>query len=583
MNLGWYHEAKLSSPKKEFFGEEGFLDFIFANEQTTTNSEMRNLFMNVLVGGAWPYANGSLHIGHIAALLPGDILARYHRAKGNKVFYVSGSDCHGTPVSIRAKQENKTPQEISDFYHEEFNEIFDKLGFSYDLYGKTSSDEHKDFVREFHRKMYEGGYIYEKTIPQAYCERCQTFLADRLVIGKCPKCSEKARGDQCDACGTVLEPETLDEPRCSVCGETPVFRESKHLYIAISKLENELSIFIDSHPHWRKNAVAFTNRYINEGLPDRAVTRDLDWGIDVPKVGYEDKKIYIWAENVLGYLSMSYKVAVQRGDSFEELWGKNALHYYVHGKDNIPFHTIILPALLLANGENWRLPDEIISSEYMTLEGKKISTSRNWAIWAKDIVDKYNPDSLRYFFIANGPERKDTNFSWREYLYSHNSELLGAYGNFVNRSLVFINKYFSGIVPNGKIENEINSKISNLYVSVGRKIENGYFKDALDEVFDFVRYSNKYFDASEPWKTRNSNISSCNNTLYNCVQIIANLSVLLSPYLPFSSAKIIKWLNVTSKWGMQLVAGQYKLPEIEILFDRLDKKIVDEELSRLGV
>ncbi|MDE6674878.1 MAG: class I tRNA ligase family protein, partial [Acetatifactor sp.] len=257
---------------------------------------------DILIGGAWPYANGSLHIGHIAGLLPGDVLARYHRAIGDNVFFVSGSDCHGTPVAIRARQENRTPREISDFYHEEFVECFKRLGFSYDVYTKTSSEEHQSFVREFHKKLYESRYVYEKEVPQAYCETCGAFLADRFVLGKCPKCGSDARGDQCDTCGTVLEPENLLEPVCAVCAKPVSFKNSRHLYIAITELKKELEDLVHSHPQWRKNAIAFTERYINEGLRDSALTRDLDWGIKVPREGYEDKSIYIWAENVLGYL-----------------------------------------------------------------------------------------------------------------------------------------------------------------------------------------------------------------------------------------------------------------------------------------
>ncbi|MEI6578901.1 MAG: methionine--tRNA ligase, partial [Eubacteriales bacterium] len=434
---------------------------------------------NILIGGAWPYANGSLHIGHIAALLPGDVLARYYRAKGDDVFYVSGSDCHGTPVTIRAKQEGKSPKEISDYYHTEFSEVFNKLGFSYDLYGKTSSEQHVEFVKAFHKKLYKSKYIYEKNAPQAVCSNCQKTLTDRLVVGKCPNCGEHTRGDQCDACGAVLEAELLTEPKCAECGSKVEFIESTQLYIALSSLEKELTDFLNSHPQWRKNAIAFTNRYIKEGLKDRAITRDLDWGIDVPMKGYEDKKIYIWAENILGYLSASSAVAAERGVNFKEVWGENARHYYIHGKDNIPFHTIILPSLLIAHGENLRLPDDIISSEYLTLEGKRISTSHNWAIWVKDIVDSYNPDSIRYFFIANGPEKRDTDFSWREFVERNNSELLGAYGNFVNRTLAFIAKYYNGEVPNGAFEAETLTRINAIYPSVGKKIEDGQFKDAL--------------------------------------------------------------------------------------------------------
>ena len=536
---------------------------------------------NVLIGGAWPYANGSLHIGHIAGLLPGDVLARYHRAIGDNVYFVSGSDCHGTPVAIRAKQENRTPQEVSDFYHEEFVECFEKLGFSYDVYTKTSSDEHKTFVREFHKKLYESPYVYEKEVPQAYCEKCDTFLADRFVLGKCPKCGSDTRGDQCDACGAVLEPETLAEPICAICGSKIGFKPSKHLYISIRKLQAELTGLVDNHPEWRKNAIAFTNRYIDEGLRDRALTRDLEWGIQVPKEGYENKTIYIWAENVLGYLSASKVAAERREADYRELWGNEAKHYYVHGKDNIPFHTIILPALLLGNGENWHLPDQIVSSEYLTLEGRKISTSQNYAIWVKELLDNYEADSIRYFFIANGPEKKDADFSWREYVHSHNGELLGAYGNFVNRSLAFIAKYCDGIVPKGNDNQEINKQIEALYGSVGEKIEKGVFKDAIDEIFEFIRSANKFFDTEQPWVTRNTNKAACDNTLYQCVQIIANLAILLSPFIPISSEKIFGWLNISNKWERQSVEAGYQLPEVDILFQRIDKNVIEIETEKL--
>lgn len=536
---------------------------------------------NILIGGAWPYANGALHIGHIAGLLPGDVLARYHRAIGDSVYFVSGSDCHGTPVAIRAKQENRTPQEVSDHYHEEFAECFEKLGFSYDVYTKTSADAHKKFVREFHKKLYESPYVYEKETPQAYCENCNTFLADRFVLGKCPKCGTDTRGDQCDACGTVLEPETLVEPICAVCGKPISFKNAKHLYIAITKLQTELKTLVDSHPQWRKNAIAFTNRYIDDGLRDRALTRDLEWGIQVPKDGYESKTIYIWAENVLGYLSASKVAAEARNADFHELWGKDAKHYYVHGKDNIPFHTIILPSLLLANGEGWHLPDQIVSSEYLTLEGRKISTSQNYAIWVKELLDHYEADSIRYYFLANGPEKKDADFSWREYVHSHNGELLGAYGNFVNRSLAFIQKYYDGIVPQGEIDPALEKQIEKLFVTVGKQIESGFFRDALDAIFEFVRSANKYFDTKKPWITRTTDAASCGNTLYQCVQIIANLAVLLAPFLPFSSAKVCGWLKIDSRWEKHSVSAGYSLPETEILFQRIDKKVIETETEKI--
>jgi methionyl-tRNA synthetase len=484
-------------------------------------------------------------------------------------------------VTIRAKQENKTPLEVSNYYHEEFNECFKKLGFSYDVYTKTSSEDHKQFVKEFHEKLYESAYVYEKEAPQVYCDHCHTFLADRFVTGKCPECGKGTRGDQCDSCGTVLEPENLVEPICTICGHKISFRNTNHLYIAISKLENELKEFVDTHSNWRKNAIAFTNRYINEGLRDRALTRDLEWGIDVPKEGFEDKKIYIWAENVLGYLSASKIASSIRHEDINKIWGADAKHYYIHGKDNIPFHTIILPSLLIANGAGWHLPDEIVSSEYLTLEGRKISTSQNYAIWVKDIINRYDADSLRYYLLANGPEKKDADFSWREYVNSHNNELLGAYGNFVNRSLVFISKYLNGFVPEGDINSDINDKIDLLFVDTGRRIESGNIKEATDGIFEFVRYANRYFDFEQPWITRNTDVTVCNNTLYNCVQIIANLAVLLFPFLPFSSEKVFKWLNLESVWEKQFVLVGFHLPETQILFERIDKKIVEEEVDKL--
>ncbi|MCQ2494872.1 MAG: methionine--tRNA ligase [Lachnospiraceae bacterium] len=582
----------------------------------------------ILIGGAWPYANGSLHIGHIAGLLPGDVLARYHRACKDKVYFVSGSDCHGTPVAIRAKAEGKSPREISDFYHEEFTECFRKLGFTYDCYTKTSGEGHKSFVQNFHKELYKSDYVYEKETPQAYCECCNSFLADRFVTGICPSCGEPARGDQCDLCGTVLDPENLKEPICAVCHNPISFRKSTHLYIAISKLENELKALVDGSSNWRKNAIAFTNRYIDEGLRDRALTRDLDWGITVPKEGYEKKSIYIWAENVLGYLSAAKQVCDSRGELFEELFGggcaegegngaqgadnekgveekrdeERVRHYYVHGKDNIPFHTIILPALLLAHGKGYRLPDRIISSEYLTLEGKKISTSRNYAIWVKDLLDRYDADSLRYYFLANGPEKKDADFSWSEYVNNHNGELLGAYGNFVNRSLAFINKYLGGEVPeknrvisenfsdDSKDDKEIftddyewKQTLENLYIIAGENIEKGNFKEALEVIFEAVRRANKYFDEQEPWKTRTQDENKCRATLNRCVQIIANLATLLAPFIPFSSEKVFGWLDIDAEWKYKEISAGKKLPEIEVLFERLDKKIVEEERSRLNL
>ena len=538
--------------------------------------------MNILIGNAWPYANGSLHIGHIAALLPGDVLARYFRAKGDTVFLVSGTDCHGTPVAIRARQEGKTPEEISDCYHNEFTECFKHLGFSYDLYGKTSGNEHKNFVKEFHKKLYEGGFVYEKSTLQAYCDKCGQFLPDRFVKGLCPYCGKPARGDQCEECGNVLEPENLLQTECSICGKLPEFRSANHLYLAVTRMKEKLEKYIESHSDWRKNAYEMSKRYIHEGLRDRSLTRDLNWGIDVPKKGFEGKKIYIWAENILGYLSHCHTLCCRQGIDFYEFWNSSK-QYYVHGKDNIPFHTIILPSLLLGRTDvNLKLPDYIISSEYLTLEGRKISTSDNWAIWVKDIVKRYNPDSIRYFLIINGPEKRDTDFTWREFINSHNGELLGAYGNFVNRSLVFIQKYFESKVPEAQCNQNILQCLERLYPNIGGLIEQGNLKEALDTIFAFVRASNKYFDEEQPWITIKSDIEKCKETLNTCIQIIANLSQLLEPFLPFSSVKISNILKIEkSAWDCIKVPAGLELGQVEILFERIDKNVINEEEVKL--
>lgn len=536
---------------------------------------------HVLIGGAWPYTNGSLHIGHIAALLPGDVLARYFRMCKKDVYYVSGSDCHGTPVTIRARKEGRTPQEISDQYHQEFCSVFAKLGFSYDVYGQTSAAGHKAFVRSFHQKMYKSPYVYEKTMPQAYCPACQAVLTDRMLLGACPVCGGQTRGEQCEICNAMLEAEHLRNPVCGECKSPVEFTNQKHLYIAISALESTLRAYLGTHPEWRKNAIAFTQRYLDEGLRDRAITRHLDWGIDVPKEGYGDKKIYIWAENVLGYLSASAQAAQARGTDLAQVWGTDARHYYVHGKDNIPFHTIILPSLLLAHGGGWRLPDTMISSEYLTLEGRRISTSQNWAIWAKDIVDRYNPDALRYFFLANGPEKRDTDFSWREFVERNNGELLGCYGNFIHRTLVFINKYYNSAVPPGVMPADWQERFAIAFAGCGAKIEEGRLKDALESIFELARTANQYYDQQAPWKTRTGDPAACSQALFACVQMAANLSVLLSPFLPFSSAKVANWLGLRQAWEMQQVPAGAGIPEVTILFERLDKKIMEVELARL--
>lgn len=493
----------------------------------------------VVIGGAWPYANGSLHIGHIAALLPGDVLARYYRAKGAKVFYVSGSDCYGTPITIRAQQERTTPEAISERYHRELCEVFQALGFSYDRYLKTTDETHRNFVQAFHRTLYQSNTIEERVVQQAYCETCKSVLTDRRVIGFCPQCGKATRAEQCEFCGELLEAEHLKEPCCAEC-HTPVsFRRSKHLFLKMSAWSEQIEQHVRAHPYWRKNAIAFTNHYLSEGLPDRALTRDLRWGIPVPKEGYENKCIYIWAENVLGYFSAVSSLCEQHGENFTDIVGRSSdtMTYYVHGKDNIPFHSIILPALLLAHGGQFRLPDQIISSEHVTLEGKKSSTSKNWAVWAKDLVQKVQPDEIRYFFIANGPEKRDSDFFFREFHEKVHSELIGIWGNFVNRTLAFSNRYFDGEIPQEEIGPEVKERIKSIFECVGESIEHGAFKEALFKAMEGARFANRYYDGKAPWKTRLNDIGNCRKTIANCFYLVANLSVLFAPFFAVFTLK----------------------------------------------
>lgn len=542
-------------------------------------NEMRNVF----IGGAWPYANGSLHLGRLASVLPGDVLARYHRAKGDRVLYVSGSDCHGTPVAVQAAQEGVEPKAIADRYHHEFAHCFDRLGFTYDLYARTDDAQHHRTVQNIFLKLLQGGHLEKRTVLQTYCEADGRFLPDRYVEGICPHCGETARGDQCDYCSSLLDPAELKDRKCKLCGNPPADRPTDHYYLRLSDFQQELESFLANATGWRDNAVRLTERYLGEGLLDRAVTRDLEWGVDVPVPGFEGKKIYVWIEAVTGYLSASIRWAEESGTEWQPFWDNdgNALAYYVHGKDNIPFHSLIWPAILSGAGD-WRRPDRIVSSEYMTLEGKKFSTSRNWAVWVPDIMERYPSDSIRYFLIANGPERRDADFSWREFIYSHNGELLGAYGNFVNRTLAFIVKSFRAKVPEGSAHPEWSKAVEFLYAQAGEWVETGRFKEALELIFEHVRRANKYFDEERPWATYRENPVACSQTLYVCVQIIANLSQLLNPFLPESSKRIRHFLALGEPaWVPVHVQAGQSVREAGHLFERIPPERIQEEERRL--
>lgn len=541
--------------------------------------------MNILIGISWPFANGELHIGHAASSLSGDVIARYHRLKGNKVTLVSGTDCHGTPTDIKALQTGRSPKEIVDECHNDFSRAWERIGFSFDLYNRTDDPYHKKIVQENFLKYYEKGLIYEKTENQYYCDHCQLFLADRYVLGTCPKCGGNTKGDECDKCLSLLKPEEITETKCGICSNPTVYKETKHLYFAFSKFQENIAQLVNNKRNdWRENAVLFTERYLQEGIPDRCCTRSLKWGIDVPVAGFEDKKIYVWCENVIGYLTACRKYCESVGWAWEDFWkqGHNNKLYFVHAKDNIPFHTIILPSLLIGLDDNYTLPDKIVSDEYLTIEGEKLSKSSGNYISVNDILDRYPADIVRYYLLSNDPSKRDFNFTWEGFINASNGELLGKWGNLINRNLVFINKSFEGNLELSDVNEEIESKLISLYKEVGSLIDNGNIKEGLELIFDFINFANKYFDENEPWNLYKTDRKKCNDILYNCVNIIYNVNNLLKPYLPFSATKVDNYLDSEiTEWKYTKIEQVAIASEITPLYPRYDKQLIQEETEKL--
>jgi len=433
----------------------------------------------ILIAVAWPYANGPLHLGHIAgAYLPADIFARYHRIKGNEVLMVSGSDQHGTPITIKAEQEGKKPGEIADKYHQQFLDSWQKLGISFDLFTTTGTVNHTEVTQDIFLTLLNKGYIYKSTMSQAFCPKCQRFLPDRYIEGTCPYCqSQGARGDQCDKCGKPMTTDELIDAHCRVCGSTPEFRDSEHFFLKLSAFEDKLADWVEKQGQWRPNVINLTRRYLKEGLRDRAITRDINWGVPVPVDGFEDKRIYVWFEAVSGYLSASKEWAKSTGDSekWRSFWQGEAKGYYFIGKDNIPFHTLIWPAMLMGYG-GLNLPYDVPANEFLTFESMKGSKSRNWAVWLPDYLSRYDPDPLRYLLSINMPETGDTDFSWREFIRRNNDELVATYGNLVNRVLTFTYRNFDGRVPEHSRYNDIRE-----YLDLNRDLKDLIYTNILDK------------------------------------------------------------------------------------------------------
>ena len=542
--------------------------------------------MNVVIGISWPFANGDLHIGHAASSLPGDVIARYHRLKGNNVLMVSGTDSHGTPIEVKALKENRNPKDIVSECHEAFTKDWKDLGMSYDLFNRTDDDYHKEFVQEQFKKYDKNGLLYEREEEQLYCENCNMFLADRYIIGICPKCGAEIKGDECEKCGSLLTIDEVKDTKCAICGKATTKKANKNLYFRLSKFEDDIRKMCDEHKSlWRDNAVKFTERYLNEGIPDRCVSRVQKYGVDIPVKGYEDKKLYGWFENVWGYVTAAKKIAEEKGLDWNDFWkaDRDNKIYLVHAKDNIPFHTVIFPILLLGTEDNYKMPDKIVSDEYVNIEGEKLSKSKGNYIPIRHLLDRYSVDTTRYFLTSNDPENKDFNFTWEGFINSHNGELLGKWGNFVNRTLQFINKSFDGKLTNTEIDSEIESKLTKLYDTVGNNIDNGDIKLGIENIFEFIAFSNKYFDENEPWNLAKTDKDACEKVLYNCCNIIFNINNLLKPYLIESTVKVEKYLNSNiNEWKYVKLDKVDLSKEIDALFVRYDKSLIDEEKSLLG-
>ncbi|MFP3318195.1 MAG: methionine--tRNA ligase [Thermoplasmata archaeon] len=538
--------------------------------------------MKILVCVAWPYSDGPLHLGHIyGAYLPADIFARYHRMIGNQVLMVSGSDEHGTPITFVAEREGVSPAEISERYHRINSQIFEKLGITFDNYSRTSSQNHKEVVRDFFMRLYNNGYIYEGEMISPYCPKCKRFLPDRYVEGTCPYCGyEHARGDQCDNCGRTLDPQDLINPRCRICGSTPEFKKTKHLFFSLSKFEEPLKEWISSKDYWRENVRKFSYNFISSGLKDRAITRDIDWGVEVPLPGYEGKRIYVWFEAVIGYLSstIEYSKKIGKEDLWKDFWlDENARHYYFIGKDNIPFHTIIWPAMLMAHGE-LVLPFDVPANEYLRLEGGKFSKSAGYGIFMPQILEKFDPDMVRFYSALNLPEIHDSDFSWDDFYSKVNTELIDKFGNFVNRVLKFTKSKYGRIPPMYELDDDdylaIN-KIRETGENMAKLIEKVELKKALKEWLSLVYFGNQYFDKSAPWDICKNDDKKCSTKLHISLMIVKSLAIYGYPYIPFTSQRIWKMLgnrdDISSYKWIDAISPleEYHIQEPEILFKKL--------------
>ena len=553
----------------------------------------------IFVAVAWPYANGPLHLGHIAGCyLSADIFARYHRMKGNDVLMVSGSDTHGTPITIRADQEGITPQEVVERYHAMFLESWQKLGITFDLFTTTNTENHEKVVHDVFKSLHDKGYIYTDNMLLAYCAQCDRYLPDRYVEGTCPHCGHtRARGDQCDSCGQTLDPQELIDPRCAICGATPEFRESEHFFLKLSAFEKPLLEWVEKQDHWRNNVKNFTRQFLRDGLKDRAISRDLSWGVPLPLDGYDSKRIYVWFEAVIGYLSAAVEWADQHGGSWEDFWKNPATKsYYFIGKDNIPFHSIIWPAIIMAYDKGLNLPYDVPANEFLSLENRKFSTSQNWAVWLPDYLERYDPDPLRYLLSINMPESGDSDFSWSEFVRRNNEELVATYGNLVNRVLSFTYRNFDGKVPGIQSLDEVDEGLlraaRETMESVDESLYNCRFKAAVTQAFGLAQEANRYLNTTAPWKSIKEDRDQAGASLPVAMQAINCLKTILYTFLPFSSQKVHEFLGFDGPieegaWDFDTIVGGIKagadLRQPSPLYTKLDSELIEEEVQKLGI
>lgn len=553
-------------------------------------------FKRYTVTSALPYANGPIHIGHLAGVyIPADIYVRFLRANGRDVLFIGGSDEHGVPITIRARKEGLTPQQVVDKYHGIIKQSFEELGISFDVYSRTSAPIHHETASAFFRKLYDNKQFVEKESEQYYDVEAQHFLADRYITGTCPRCgNERAYGDQCESCGSTLSATELINPKSALSGNTPVMKETKHWYLPLDHYESWLKEWIlESHrDDWKINVYGQCKSWIDSGLQPRAVTRDLDWGVKVPVEGAEGKVLYVWFDAPIGYISATREWSETTGKSWEPYWKSDdtkLLHFI--GKDNIVFHCIIFPSMLKAEG-TYILPENVPANEFLNLEGDKISTSRNWAVWLHEyLVDlPGKQDVLRYTLAANAPETKDNDFTWKDFQTRNNSELLAIFGNFVNRTMVLTHKYFNGDVPElGEMSDTDRAAIQELALipeRIASSIENYRFREALNEMMNLARLGNKYLTETEPWKNFATNPEQVKTNLYISLQVCANLSILCEPFLPFTSKKLMEMLNISLfPWDQagsaSLLPVGHKLNQPALLFERIEDDFVAAQIKKL--